>query len=277
MSALALPGLSPEPRSVDNRGISSRFQSRIATVNHITAYDLTNCTQSEPFVASLCGGLWSVLTLRLRQGPSSRYCPEIATAPGGSSRPAFHGTRLQPVGVLTPRRHSPPKSGGRPLLDTAKKLPQRHQVPPDLGPSPWHGARPWPMGFSHHGTSRRQTPTSAHARFRAGNGEERGRTQHARNPATLLLVNPQPHRVHPASVRGPRSCHRLEIATSPPGSTRLGPSPRHGARPRPVGVQSSRDLEAPDAHQCARMLYGPGCGRAGADPACLQPRHAPAC
>ena len=39
-------------------------------------------------------------------------------------------------------------------------------------------------------TSRRQTPTSAQAHFSARNGEEPGRTQHARNPATLLLMNP---------------------------------------------------------------------------------------
>ena len=48
-------------------------------------------------------------------------------------------------------------------------------------------------------------PTSAHARCRAGYGEEWGRTQHARNPATLPLANPQPHRVHHASIRGPVS------------------------------------------------------------------------
>ena len=62
MSALALPGLSAEPCCVDNHSISSRYQSRIATVIHITAYDLTNCTRSEPFVASLCGSLWSAFT-----------------------------------------------------------------------------------------------------------------------------------------------------------------------------------------------------------------------
>ena len=56
-------------------------------VIHITAYDLTNCTRSKPFVVS-CGGLWSAFTPRLRQGPSSRYCPEIATVPAGSLRPA---------------------------------------------------------------------------------------------------------------------------------------------------------------------------------------------
>ena len=133
-----------------------------------------------------------------------------------------------------------------------------------------------PWGFSHRGTSSCQTPTSVHARFRAGNGEERGRTQHARNPATLPLANPQPHCVHPASVRGPRSCHRLEIATAPAGSTRPGAQPSARRPPAPVGVPLSRDLEAPDAHQRARTLLGWERGRAGVDPARSQPHHAPA-
>ena len=43
---------------------------------------------------------------------------------------------------------------------------------PALGTGPACGQ--W--GFRHHGTSRRQSPTSAHARCRAGNGKEWGRT-----------------------------------------------------------------------------------------------------
>ena len=72
---------------------------------------------------------------------------------------------------------------------------------PALGTAPAHG--PW--GFLHRGTSRRLTPTSAHAHIRAGIGEERGQTQRARNPATLLLKSPQLHRVRPTSVRCPWS------------------------------------------------------------------------
>ena len=66
------------------------------------------------------------------------------------------------------------------------------------------------LGAQHLGTSRRQTPTRAHARFRAGNGEVRGRTQHARSPATVLLANPQPHRRFnqgPMVASPPRNCH----------------------------------------------------------------------
>ena len=58
---------------------------------------------------------------------------------------------------------------------------------PALGTAPARG----PCGFRHYGTSRRQSPTSAHARCRVGNGEERGQTQHACNPATLPLKSPQ--------------------------------------------------------------------------------------
>ena len=47
------------------------------------------------------------------------------------------------------------------------------------------------------------TPTSVHARFRAGNGEERGRTQHTRNPTLLLFANPQPHGIHRCLSQGP--------------------------------------------------------------------------
>ena len=49
-----------------------------------------------------------------------------------------------------------------------------------------------------------QTATSAHARFRARNREERGCTQNARNPAMLPLANPQPpHRIHRRLSQGP--------------------------------------------------------------------------
>ena len=49
--------------------------------------------------------------------------------------------------------------------------------------------------------------------FRAGKGEGRWRTQHARNPATLPLANLQPHHVHrrlsygPMVASPPRNCH----------------------------------------------------------------------
>ena len=45
-----LPEHLPRPEE-GVHGICSRFQFRIATVIHITAYDLTNCTHSELFAA----------------------------------------------------------------------------------------------------------------------------------------------------------------------------------------------------------------------------------
>ena len=80
---------------------------------------------------------------------------------------------------------------------------------PALGTAPAHGR----LGFCACGTSGRQTTTSAHARFRAGNGEERGRTQHAPNPAMLPLANPPAVSRPPCLSQGPmiasppRNCH----------------------------------------------------------------------
>ena len=95
---------------------------------------------------------------------------------------------------------------------------------PDPGISPRPACGPW--GFRHHGTSRRQSPTSAHARCRAGNGEERGRTIRARNPATLPLESPhQPHHVRRASVM---VCYRrrpLPTGWGPYRATRSAPTP----------------------------------------------------
>ena len=38
-------------------------------VIHITVYDLTNCTRSEPFAVSLCGGLWRFCAHRASDTP----------------------------------------------------------------------------------------------------------------------------------------------------------------------------------------------------------------
>ena len=281
-----MPGLSPEPRCVDNRGISRRNQPRIATVIHITACDLTNCARSEPFVASLCGGLWSVFTPRLRQGPTS-YCPEIATAPAGSSRPASHlwgycarrvsdarlrravtrAERVRPL-VWHQAPACPPHvwaNGYRSAKQQAHRTPANARLSPFAntrtpftarirrapspryrleiatapamftrpGPSPRQGARTRPLGAT---SSRDLGAPDAH--------------QHARNPAR----EPPPHRVHPASVRGPSSRPRLKIATAPAGSTRPGAQPSARCPPAACGVPSSRDIEAAVAHQRAHTL-----------------------
>ena len=163
-------------------------------------------------------------------------------------------------------RYTPPNCGGS---DPQTPFIARIRRAPSFRYRPRHGARPWPLGFSHRRTSRRQTHTSSHARFRAGNGEERGRTQHAPNPATLQLANPQPHRVHPASVRGPWSRHCLEIATVLPGSTRPGAQP--SARSPPAArwgsvIAGPRGARRPPVHTHA---LGPETGKSGGGPSTL--------
>ena len=83
-----------------------------------------------------------------------------------------------------------------------------------MGPA--HGRAParGPWGFRHHGTSRRQTPTSAHARCRAGNGEERGGPYAlATLPSSRSRAPSKPHGLRRASVRGPWSA--IAVARCP--------------------------------------------------------------
>ena len=202
-----MPGLSPEPRCVDNRGISRRNQTRIA----ITACDLTNCARSEPFVASLCGGLWSAFTPK-GQGPTS-YCPEIATAPAGSSRPASHlwGYSARRVSDARLRRAVTRAKRVRPLV--------WHQAPA----CPPHV---WANGYRSAKQQAYRTPANARLALFA-------------NPLTPFTARIR---------RAPSPRPRLEIATVPATFARPGPSPRQGGRARPVGATSSRDLGAPDEH-----------------------------
>ena len=140
---------------------------------------------------------------------------------------------------------------------------------PALGTAPTRG--PW--GFRHHRTSRRQTPTSAQARHRAGNGEERGEPYAL---ATMPRSRSRAPTSRTASAPPQSGAHGLVASQNIPQRKLCGPSPRHGARPRPVGVPSSQNLEAPDAHQRASMPQGRERGRAGANPTRSQPPHAPA-
>ena len=123
---------------------------------------------------------------------------------------------------------------------------------PALGEAPASG--PW--GFRHHGTSRRQTPTSAQARRRAGNGEERGRTP---APATPPRSRSRAPTSRSASSPPQPVARGLVAPQRIPQRKLCGPSPRRGARQRPVGVPSSRNLEAPDAQSAqARRRAGNG-------------------
>ena len=92
----------------------------------------------------------------------------------------------------------------------------------------------------------------------------------------LPLANPQPHHVHPASVRGPLSRHHLEIATVPAGSTRPGAKPSARRPPAASGgsvIAGPRGARHPPTRTHA---LGPGMGKRGSYPACSQPRHAQA-
>ena len=142
----------------------------------------------------------------------------------------------------------------------------RQTLGPVLGTAP--ARSPW--GFRYHGTLRRQTPTSEHACFRAGNREERGRTQHARNPATLPLKNPQPpHGVRHASVRGPWSRHRLENPTVKALFARPRAKPLAGCPPAARGgsvIMGPRGASGPPVR--AHTL-GLGTGKSGGEPSML--------
>ena len=137
-------------------------------------------------------------------------------------------------------------------------------VGPALGTAP--ARSPW--GFRHHVTSRRQSPTSAHARFRAGNREERGRTQHPRNPATLLLKSPQP-----AAWRSPRFS-KGPIVASPPRKSHSESFVRHtrgpalGTAPASGGsvITGPRGASRPPPRTHA---LGPGTGKSGGEPSTL--------
>ena len=106
-------------------------------------------------------------------------------------------------------------------------------------------------------------------RGRAGADPMRSQPRHA--PA---LEPPQAARRPSAPPQS--GAHGLIASQNIPQQKLCGPSPRHGARPWPVRVPSSRNLEAPDAHKRASTLLGRERGRAGADPMRSQPRHAPA-
>ena len=167
-------------------------------------------------------------------------------APGGYELAGPRGARRPPARTQprsrAPAASRPPRLSQGPIVASA---PKNCHSPSHLrqtwGPSLGRAPARVPWGLRARGTSGRQT-----------------RTQPRHAPAR----EPPPHRVHPASVRGPSSRPRLKIATVPAGSTRPGAQPSARRPPAARGVPSSRDLEAPVAHQCARTL----CHKIRADP-----------
>ena len=204
-----------------------------------------------------------------RRPPARKHAagPGTGKSGGEPQRPQpRHAPALEPPQAA----RLPPRLSQGPAVSSPPR--ESHSVSfagPALGEAPASG--PW--GFRHHGTSRRQTPTSAQARRRAGNGEERGRTPAPATPPRSRSRAPTSRTASPPPQPGARGLVAPQII---PQRKHCGPSPRRGARQRPVGVPSSRNLEAPDAHQRASTPQGRERGRAGAEPQRPQPRHAPA-
>ena len=133
-----------------------------------------------------------------------------------------HAPALEPpqAARLPPRLSQGPAVSSPPRTSHSESI-----AGPALGPAPASG--PW--GFRHYGTSRRQTPTSAQARRRAGNGEELGRT--------------------PALATPPRSRSR---APNKPRGVRPPQSGAHGL------LWPSRAARWPGAHRTTRPAPTPG-------------------
>ena len=193
---------------------------------------------------------------RAGNGEERGRTPAPATPPRSRSR------------APTSRTASPRLSQGPAVSSPPRSSHSESIAGPALGEAPASG--PW--GFRHHGTSRRQTPTSAQARRRAGNGEERGRTPAPATPPRSRSRAPTSRTASPPPQPGARGLVAPQII---PQRKHCGPSPRRGARQRPVGVPSSRNLEAPDAHQRASTPQGRERGRAGANPSARNPATLP--
>ena len=138
-------------------------------------------------------------------------------------------------------------------------------VGPALSTAPARG--PW--GFRHHGTPRRQSPTSAHA-VGPGTGKSGGGPSALATPPRSRSRAPsKPHRVRPASVNGTWSRHRLENPTAKALFTRPGAQPSARRRPAARGgsvITGPRGASRPPAR---RHTVGPGTGKSGGRPSAL--------
>ena len=180
-----------------------KFKVSLTNVHTLNCFQFLRAKQAR--VPGHCGRHSRQLhTLSVSRGVgawSSPMHPGLPSYPSGRSR-------------IPPRKRTG-KSGGKPSTLAPATLPLQspqqaawhsprfsqgpmvhHRLENPTAKALWaqHLARRPPTargGFRHQGTSRRQTPTSARAPCRAGNGEERKRTQHARNPAMLPLKSPQ--------------------------------------------------------------------------------------
>ena len=171
-----------------------------------------------PMVASLPRKSHSESFVRQTRGPALATLPRSRSrTPAPSCSPRF--SQVPMVASLPRKSHSE----GFVRQTLGAKPSARH--PP--------AARVGSVMEGHRGAR----PSSAHACFRAGNGEEWGQTHRACNPATLPLKSPQPHRVDPASVRGPWSA--IAVARCP---LSRGPTAPHGMRRPPGHIVSSGSM-----------------------------------
>ena len=191
-------------------------------------------SHSESFVGQTWGPALGTAPARspwgfLHHGTSRRQSPTSAHASCRAGNREERGRTLRARNPATLPLKSPQQAAWRsprlsqgPMATSPPRKSHRESFVgrtwgPALGTVPARG--PW--GFLHHGTSRRQSPTSAHAGCRAGNGEERGQTLRARNPTTLPLKSPQQAAWRPPCLsQGPMVCYRHRPLPTGRGSYR---------------------------------------------------------
>ena len=200
------------------------------------------------------------------QEPAPSRPSTLATLPCSHELTGPPGTRCPPA-----RTHAlgpgTGKSGGRPntlaTRHTPLANPQPHRVhgrfsqvpivalpPRNCYSASWvhqtRGSALGMVGVLSLQDLKRQTPTSACARFRAGNGKNGGEPTMLTTPPRYRSRTPSCIAFIAASVRGPWLHYHLEIATAPAGFTRPGaqPSARRTAR-------SWRDASSPPVFMSA--------------------------
>ena len=204
-----------------------------------------------------------------RRPPARKHAagPGTGKSGGEPQRPQpRHAPALEPPQAA----RLPPRLSQGPAVSSPPRTSHSESIAfPALGTAPASG--PW--GFRHHGTSRRQTPTSAQARRRAGNGEERGRTPAPATPPRSRSRAPTSRTASPpASVRGPRSRRPPEHPTAK--ALRAQPSARRPPAAR--GGSVITEPRGPRRPPARKHAAGPGTGKSGGEPQRPQPRHAPA-
>ena len=191
---------------------------------------------------------------KISQSPRPRRPPQP---------PVTHTHRLCPgVSAPSPAPHPPPGPPGRSRILRSKHpghlLSQYSWAQPSARRPP--AARGGSVITEPRGA--RRPPARKHAAG-PGTGKSGGEPQRPQPRHAPALEPPQAARLPPPPQPGARG---LVAPQNIPQRKHCGPSPRRGARQRPVGVPSSRNLEAPDAHQRASTPQGRERGRAGANP-----------